>query len=200
MGGSVLYEIVPGGRSCDRERCGMVVDRAAATGLPRFDERVRAAAAAAGEQQGQGRGDPRAGYQLLVLQRQLGPGRVQFTPRVTGRCWRHCCTGSRGTCSRDCTWWCARIPYSAGTAIWSRAGTPSGPGSGARGGRVPCARFVSWCCDWSARIPVMWSSGLCERARWPSLSWCLWAGVSRIGGCTELHITFRWFRGLRAIG
>lgn len=58
----------------------MVVDRAAATGLPRCDERVRAAAAAAGEQQGQGRGDPRAGHQLVVLRRQLGPGRVRFTP------------------------------------------------------------------------------------------------------------------------
>jgi putative transposase len=43
-------------------------------------------------------------HQVLVLQRQLGPGRVRFTPG-TGRCWRLCCTGSRGTCSSGCTWW-----------------------------------------------------------------------------------------------
>jgi len=43
-------------------------------------------------------------HQLLVLQRQLGPDRVRFT-RLTGRCWRHCCTRSRGTCSSDCAWW-----------------------------------------------------------------------------------------------
>ena len=35
-------------------------------------------------------------------------------------------------CSGACTLWCARIPCSAGTAIWSRVGTPSGPGPGAR--------------------------------------------------------------------
>jgi hypothetical protein len=40
------------------ERCGMVIDRAAATGLSRYDECVRAAAAAADEQRGQRRGDP----------------------------------------------------------------------------------------------------------------------------------------------
>jgi hypothetical protein len=34
------------------ERCGMVIDRAAATGLPRCDERLRVAAAAADEQPG----------------------------------------------------------------------------------------------------------------------------------------------------
>ena len=74
-------------------------------------------------------------HQLSVLQRSLvrtGRG----SPRVIGRCWRRCCTSSRGTCLRDCTWWCARIPCSAGTAIWSHAGTPSGPGSGARAGRA----------------------------------------------------------------
>ena len=42
------------------ERCGMVIDRAAATGLSRCDERVRVAATAADEQPGQRRGDPRA--------------------------------------------------------------------------------------------------------------------------------------------
>jgi hypothetical protein len=55
-----LYAIAVAGRSYDGERCGMVMDRAAATGLPRHDERVRAAATAADEQPGQGRGDPHA--------------------------------------------------------------------------------------------------------------------------------------------
>jgi hypothetical protein len=36
----------------------MVMDRADATGLPRCDERVRAAAAATDEQSGERRGDP----------------------------------------------------------------------------------------------------------------------------------------------
>jgi transposase len=39
-------------------------------------------------------------HQLLVLQRQLGPDRCG-SPGVTGRCWRRCCAGSRGTCSPD---------------------------------------------------------------------------------------------------
>ena len=57
------------------ERCGMVIDRAAATGLSRYDERVRVAAAAAGEQPGQRRGDPRAAPPAL------GPAATAwFTP------------------------------------------------------------------------------------------------------------------------
>ena len=40
----------------------------------------------------------------------------------------------------------------------------------------------------------MWSWGLCERVRCPSLSWSVCesgsAGGSRIADCTELHITF----------
>ena len=60
--GPMLYAIAVGGALVRRggECCGMVMDRAAATGLSRHDERVRAAAAAADEQPGQGRGDPRA--------------------------------------------------------------------------------------------------------------------------------------------
>jgi hypothetical protein len=81
-------------------------------------------------------------HQLSVLQRQLGPDRMRFTPGDRAF-WRHCCTGSRGTCLRDCTWWCGRIPCSAGTAMWPRVGTSSGPGPGTRAGRAPCARFAS---------------------------------------------------------
>jgi hypothetical protein len=36
-------------------------------------------------------------HQLSVLQQQLGPDRCG-SPRVIGRCWRRCCTGSRRTC------------------------------------------------------------------------------------------------------
>ena len=43
-----------------------------------------------------------------------------------------------------------------------------------RTGRRPAAGASGpWSCGWPARTPVMWSWGLCERARWPSLSWCL---------------------------
>src|ERR1700730_13207978 len=42
------------------ERCGTVINRAAATGLPWYGKRVRTAAAAADEQPGQRRRDPRA--------------------------------------------------------------------------------------------------------------------------------------------
>jgi hypothetical protein len=45
--------------------CGMVIDRAAASGLYRCDERVRAAGSAAGEQPGQRRGDPGAALPAL---------------------------------------------------------------------------------------------------------------------------------------
>src|SRR5208282_599401 len=51
-GETMVYTAAADGRSCDGEGCGRVMDRAAATGLPRCDERVRAAAAAAGEQPG----------------------------------------------------------------------------------------------------------------------------------------------------
>ena len=98
------------------ERCGMVMDRAAATGLPWCDERVRAAAAAADEQPGQTQRSSRC----ATSSRSCSGNSVRTgygSPRVTGRCWRRCCTGSRGTCSSDCTWWCARIPCSAGTAM-----------------------------------------------------------------------------------
>jgi hypothetical protein len=91
-------------------------------------------------------------HQLSVLQRQLGPDRVRFT------------SGDRALLAallhrlpRDVLkrlhLVVHRIPCSAGTAIWSHAGTPSGPGPGARAGRAPYARFASWCCRWSARIP-----------------------------------------------
>src|ERR1035438_5841182 len=45
----------------------MVIDCAAATGLSRCDERIRAAAAATDEKRGQRRGDPRAAPPALGL-------------------------------------------------------------------------------------------------------------------------------------
>jgi putative transposase len=62
------------------KRCGMVMDRAAATGLPRCDERVRAAATAAMSSQEKDAEILALRHQLSVLQRQLGPDRVRFTP------------------------------------------------------------------------------------------------------------------------
>ena len=105
-------------------------------------------------------------HQLSVLQRQLGPDRVRFTPGD-----RALLTALLHRLPRDVLkklhWWCARIPCSAGTAMWSCAGTPSGPGPGTRGGRAPCTRFVSWCCDWSARIPGGGIAG-CTASCWCS--------------------------------
>jgi hypothetical protein len=121
----MLCAIALAAGSCDGECCGMVIISAAATGLPRCGERVRAAAAAADEQPGQGRGDLALRHELLILQRQLGPGRAWFTP-ADRRCWRRCCTGFRSTCSRDCTWWCAG--YRAALAPrCGRARPPAGP-------------------------------------------------------------------------
>jgi len=123
----MLRAMAAGGCPCDSKPCGMVIDRAAATGLSRHDERVRAAAAAADEQPGQRlQRSSRCAtscWSCSGSSVRTGCG----STRVIGHCWRRCCTGSRETCSADCTWWCARIPCSAGTATWSRAGTPAGP-------------------------------------------------------------------------
>ena len=107
-------------------------------------------------------------HQLPVLQRQPGPGRVRFT------------TGDRALLAALLH----RLPrdvlkrlhlvvrpdtvlrwLATGTAIWSRAGTPAGPG--ARAGRAPCARSASWCCGWSARIPGGGIAG-CTASCWCS--------------------------------
>lgn len=74
----ILCAIAVGGHPAGGERCGMVINRAAATGLPRCDERVRAAAAATDEQPGQGRRDPRAAPPALgpAPAARSGPGPV----------------------------------------------------------------------------------------------------------------------------
>ena len=76
-------------------------------------------------------------HQLLVLQRQLGPDRVRFTPAD-----RTLLAALLHRLPRDVLKrlhrWCARIPCSAGTATWSRADTPAGRGPGARA----CSRTV----------------------------------------------------------
>ena len=63
----MLCAMAASGGSCVGERCGMVIDCAAATGLSRCDERIRAAAAATDEKRGQRRGDPRAAPPALGL-------------------------------------------------------------------------------------------------------------------------------------
>jgi hypothetical protein len=118
-----------------RERCGMVIDRAAATGLSRCDERVRAAAAAAGEQPGQRCGDPRDAP--LALGRAAAARSWQGAVHPGDRALLAAAAPApEGRSQENCTWLCARIPCSADTAIWPRAGAPGGPGPGARGG--PC--------------------------------------------------------------
>ena len=92
-------------------------------------------------------------HQLLILQRQLGPGRAWFTPAD-----RALLAALLHRIPRDVLKRLHLVvrpdTVLAGTAIWSHAGTPAGPGPGARAGRAPCARFVSWCCGWYARIPA----------------------------------------------
>jgi hypothetical protein len=68
-------------------------------------------------------------HQVLVLHRQLGPARARFA-RLTGLYWQPCWAGSRGRQPSECTSWCARTPCSAGTATFSRGGTPAVPDPG----------------------------------------------------------------------
>ncbi len=81
-------------------------------------------------------------HQLSVLQRQLSPDRVRFTPDD-----RALLAALLHQIPRDVLkrlhLVVRPIPCSAGTAIWSRAGMPGGPGPGTRGGRAPWTRFVS---------------------------------------------------------
>ena len=91
-------------------------------------------------------------HQLLVLQRQLGPGRLRFTPGDRALLAALLHQLPRGVLKR------LHLVVRPDTVlrwhrdIWSRAATPAGPGHGIRAGRAPCARSVSWCCGSSARI------------------------------------------------
>jgi hypothetical protein len=55
-------------------------------------------------------------HQITVLERQLGKEKVRGSPRVTGRCWRPCCTGCRETYSAACGCWCAPTRCCGGIA------------------------------------------------------------------------------------
>jgi hypothetical protein len=70
-------------------------------------------------------------HQLLVLQRQLGPDRARFTPADRALLAALLHRLPRNVLKR-LHLVVRPIPCSAGTAIWSHAGTPSGPGPGAR--------------------------------------------------------------------
>jgi putative transposase len=98
-------------------------------------------------------------HQLLVLQRQLGPGRVRFTPAD-----RALLAALLHRLPRDVL---KRLHLvvkpelcCAGTATCSRVGMPTGPRLGARADRGPCARFAFWCCGWSVRIPGGGTAGV----------------------------------------
>ena len=94
-------------------------------------------------------------HQLSVLQRQLGPDRVRFTPgdrallaALLHRLPRDVLKGLHLVVRPDTV-----LRWHRDMVARGHAGTPSGPGPGARAGRAPYARFASCCCGWSARIP-----------------------------------------------
>jgi hypothetical protein len=90
------------------KRCGMVIGRASATGLSGHDERIRAAAAAAGEPPGQRRKDLRAAPPVGFQKSATGPGlgfyaarsyslmRLPRTGRRLIRSWERSATGWSG--------------------------------------------------------------------------------------------------------
>ena len=95
-------------------------------------------------------------HQLSVLQRQLGPDRVPVGPRGD----RALLAALLHQIPRDVLNRLHLVVRPdtvllAGTAMWSRAGTPRGSRPRHPGLRRLCARFASWCCGWSARILVV---------------------------------------------
>ena len=91
-------------------------------------------------------------HQLSVLQRQLGPDRVRFTPgdrallaALLHRLPRNVLNRQHLVVRPDTVLRWHRDMVARRHARRSRPGTPAG--------RAPRTRFVSWCCGWSARIP-----------------------------------------------
>ena len=91
-------------------------------------------------------------HQLLVLQRQLGPGRVRFTPAD-----RALLAALLHRLPRDVLKRLHLVVRPDTVLRWHRdllaRRHAAGPGPGARAGRGPCARSAPWYCGWSARIP-----------------------------------------------
>ncbi len=92
-------------------------------------------------------------HQLSVLQRQLGPDRVRFTPgdralraALLHRLPTHVLNRLHLVVRPDTVLRWHRDVVARRHARRSRPRHP--------GGRASCARFVSWCCDWSARSRV----------------------------------------------
>ena len=105
-------------------------------------------------------------HQLSVLQRQLAPDRVRFTPGDQALLAALLHRLPRDVLKR------LHLVVRPDTvlrwhAMWSHVGTHGGPGLGTRAGHGPCARFASWCCDWSARIPGGGIAG-CTASCWCS--------------------------------
>jgi hypothetical protein len=95
-------------------------------------------------------------HQLLVLQRQLGPGRVRFA------------TGDRALQAALLHWLSRDVLRGLHLVVrpdtvlrWHHdmlarrhaRRSRSRSRSRRRVGRAPCARSAPWCCGWSARIP-----------------------------------------------
>ena len=92
-------------------------------------------------------------HQVLVLQRQLGPGKVRFTPAD-----RALLAALLHGLSRDVLKRLHLVVRPDTVLRWHRdllarrhaqRSRPAAPGPTCG----PCARSASWCCGWSARIP-----------------------------------------------
>ncbi len=105
-------------------------------------------------------------HQLLVLQRQLGPDRVRFTPAdrtllaaLLHQIPRDVLKRRRLVVRPDTVLRWHRDMLARRHAQRSRPRRPAG--------RAPCARSASWCCGWSARIPGGGIAG-CTASCWCS--------------------------------
>lgn len=130
-----------------------MIGRAAETGVPGCDERVRDAATAADERPGENVEILALRHQIGVLERQLN-GQRSGSTRAAGRFWRRSSMACHGKCCAGCGCWCGRTRYCAGTATSSPADTLPSPGRSAEAGPAPCTRSGRWCCAWPGKIQV----------------------------------------------
>lgn len=132
---------------------GMMIGRAAETGVPRCDERVRDTATAADERPGERCRNPRSAppdrRYGTAAERAAGP-----VPREPpGVFWRRSSLACHGKCRAGCGCWCGRTLYCAGTTTSLPADTLPSPGRSAEAGPAPCTRSGRWCCAWPGKNP-----------------------------------------------
>jgi putative transposase len=110
-------------------------------------------------------------HQITVLERQLGEARPRFSPVD-----RAFLAALLHRLPRDVLGRFRLLVRPETVLRWHRDLLARRHAARSRPGRLAGrARSVlsACCCAWHGRTRVMWSWGLCERARWPSLSWCL---------------------------